>query len=102
MVKPGGTGRPMRHISARFAPLPPTRGFMPPLPSVFVLPNKYTYFPLGLEAWVFGLEAWVLGLAFFAVFFFAITVSVVFLSRCDHDHDVGLSGLPRLLRNKLR
>ena len=28
MVKPGGTGRPMRHISARFAPLPPSSGFI--------------------------------------------------------------------------
>src|SRR5919112_4319690 len=41
MVNPGGTGRPIRHISARFAPLPPSSGFIVPLPSVF-LPNRYT------------------------------------------------------------
>src|SRR6476646_2520323 len=44
MVKPGGTGKPMRLISARFAPLPPSSGFMLPLPSAFLLPNRYTYF----------------------------------------------------------
>src|SRR6187431_1044719 len=33
----------MRHISARFAPLPPSSGFIEPLPSVF-FPNRYTYF----------------------------------------------------------
>jgi len=33
MVKPGGTGRPMRVISARFAPLPPRMGFMLASPS---------------------------------------------------------------------
>jgi hypothetical protein len=36
IVNPGGTGRPMRHISARFAPLPPSSGFIVPLPSVFL------------------------------------------------------------------
>src|SRR6185436_210647 len=49
MVKPGGTGSPMRHISARFAPLPPSSGFIWPLPSVF-LPNKYTNLPDFLPA----------------------------------------------------
>src|SRR5262245_52060417 len=44
MVKPGGTGNPMRHISARLAPLPPSSGFIVPLPSVFV-PKRYTYLP---------------------------------------------------------
>src|SRR5579859_4921716 len=34
----------MRVISARFAPLPPKRAFMEPLPSAFLLPNTYTYF----------------------------------------------------------
>src|SRR3954465_5305185 len=43
MVKPDGTGSPMRPISARFAPLPPSSGFIDPLPSV-LRPNKYTYF----------------------------------------------------------
>src|SRR5215471_12315719 len=44
MVKPGGTGSPMRDISARFAPLPPSSGFIEPFPSAFLLPNMYTYF----------------------------------------------------------
>jgi hypothetical protein len=44
MVKPGGTGRPMRVISARFAPLPPRRAFMEPSPSARPLPQVYTYF----------------------------------------------------------
>ena len=39
IVNPGGTGSPMRHISARFAPLPPRSGFIVPLPSVF-RPNR--------------------------------------------------------------
>src|SRR6266536_3551376 len=33
IVNPGGTGRPRRVISARFAPLPPSRSFMLVLPS---------------------------------------------------------------------
>jgi hypothetical protein len=49
MVKPGGTGSPMRLISARFAPLPPSSGFMEPLPSAFLLPNRYTYLRAYLE-----------------------------------------------------
>src|SRR3954454_24156871 len=44
MVKPGGTGSPMRLISARLAPFPPSSGFMVPLPAAFLLPNEYTYF----------------------------------------------------------
>jgi hypothetical protein len=40
MVKPGGTGRPMRAISARFAPLPPSSGFIVVLPSAVLLPNR--------------------------------------------------------------
>src|SRR6188508_3089855 len=49
MVKPAGTGRPMRHISARLAPLPPSSGFIVPLPSVF-LPKRYTNLPDGVFA----------------------------------------------------
>src|ERR1700704_3448266 len=44
IVKPGGTGRPAFVISARPAPLPPSRSFMLRLPSAFPLPKKYTYF----------------------------------------------------------
>ena len=39
MVKPGGTGRPSRVISARLAPLPPRRSFWSMLPWV----KSYTY-----------------------------------------------------------
>src|SRR5688572_20742825 len=65
MVKPGGTGRPMRHISARFAPLPPSSGFIVPLPSVF-FPNAYTYFPAAFGA---ALAALFFTEAFFATLF---------------------------------
>src|SRR4026209_2937090 len=76
MVKPGGTGSPMRHISARFAPLPPSSGFIVPLPSVF-FPNWYTYLPD-----VFGFAVVVaLGRTLFFVFavvFVAVFVAVFF------------------------
>jgi hypothetical protein len=64
MVNPGGTGSPMRHISARFAPLPPSSGFIVPLPSVF-LPKRYTYFPavFAFAAEAFGFRLWALGRA---------------------------------------
>src|SRR5215472_15449383 len=53
MVKPGGTGRPRLAISARFAPLPPSRFFICALPSALPSPNVKTHFPLcdaGLDA----------------------------------------------------
>ena len=40
IVNPGGTGSPMLVISARFAPLPPSKSFILTLPSVFPLPKK--------------------------------------------------------------
>src|SRR5262245_51165236 len=43
MVKPAGTGRPIRHISARLAPLPPSSSFCLPVPSADFPPKKYTY-----------------------------------------------------------
>ena len=39
MVKPAGTGTPIRFISARLAPLPPSRFFISALPSAFPSPN---------------------------------------------------------------
>src|SRR5439155_17777290 len=42
-VKPGGTGKPARHISANPAPLPPRMSFIFPSPSVDA-PKEYTYF----------------------------------------------------------
>jgi hypothetical protein len=40
MVKPEGTVMPSRHISARLAPLPPSRFFIAAAPSVRELPNR--------------------------------------------------------------
>src|SRR5262245_52652073 len=42
MVKPAGTGTPSRVISARFAPLPPSRLRCDALPSARPAPKKYT------------------------------------------------------------
>ena len=39
MVKPGGTGMPILHISARLAPLPPSSSFILPSPSAVVPPK---------------------------------------------------------------
>src|ERR1700744_3319148 len=46
MVKPGGTGRPSEAISARLAPLPPSRLRIAPVPSVDSGPNAYTHFAI--------------------------------------------------------
>jgi hypothetical protein len=43
MVKPGGTTMPSRHISAKLAPLPPSRFFMEASPSVLEEPKQYKY-----------------------------------------------------------
>src|SRR3954447_12819017 len=40
MVNPGGTGTPMLVISARFAPLPPSRFFISLFPSALPPPKK--------------------------------------------------------------
>src|SRR5687768_11820941 len=45
MVKPGGTGMPILHISARLAPLPPSSSFILPSPSAVLPPKEYTYLP---------------------------------------------------------
>ena len=39
MVKPGGTGTPIKFISARFAPFPPSRLFISALPSAIPFPK---------------------------------------------------------------
>src|SRR6185503_20589961 len=44
MVNPGGTGRPALAISARLAPLPPSRSRSVRSPSDLAPPKKYTYF----------------------------------------------------------
>src|SRR6185503_20230462 len=73
----------MRHISARFAPLPPSSGFIDPLPSVF-FPNRYTYLPdVFAFVVVFG-RALFFAAVFFAVFFAIRTRSPLLLR-----HDLG-------------
>jgi hypothetical protein len=42
IVKPGGTGSPILLISARLAPLPPSRAFMVRSPSAVPFPKRYT------------------------------------------------------------
>src|SRR6476469_1453940 len=59
MVKPGGTGRPRLAISARFAPLPPSRLRMSALPS----PKVNTHLPDFAESGA-GLLATILGADF--------------------------------------
>lgn len=43
MVNPGGTGTPIRVISARLAPFPPSRLFCSRVPSAPPPPKKYTH-----------------------------------------------------------
>src|SRR5512133_410604 len=43
MVNPGGTGIPILVISARFAPLPPSRSFHSRVPSARPSPKKKTF-----------------------------------------------------------
>src|SRR5438045_7777271 len=45
MVKPGGTGRPRFAISARLAPLPPSKSRISALPSARPSPNVNTHLP---------------------------------------------------------
>src|SRR4051794_15878420 len=45
MVKPGGTGSPRLAISARLAPLPPSKSRNPALPSALPSPKLYTHLP---------------------------------------------------------
>src|SRR5262249_39959122 len=44
MVKPGGTGNPRFAISARFAPLPPSKSRIAALPSALPSPKVKTHF----------------------------------------------------------
>src|ERR1043166_598918 len=50
MVKPGGTGSPRLAISARPAPLPPSRFFISARPSALPPPKAKTHLPLGARA----------------------------------------------------
>src|ERR1700694_3601611 len=50
MVKPGGTGRPRLAISARLAPLPPSKSRRPALPSALPSPKVNTHLPDFVES----------------------------------------------------
>src|ERR1700719_718647 len=50
MVKPGGTGSPRFAISARLAPLPPSRSRITALPSALPPPKEYTHLAAGALA----------------------------------------------------
>src|SRR5262245_6508877 len=52
MMKPGGTGSPKLVISARLAPLPPSRSFRSLLPSA----KSYTYFSVTVPAFHHNLD----------------------------------------------
>ena len=44
IVNPGGTGKPIEVISARFAPFPPSNSFLVASPSVLEAPQQYVIF----------------------------------------------------------
>src|SRR3954447_20902479 len=66
MVKPGGTGRPRLAISARLAPLPPSRSRISALPSALPSPNVNTHLPALAATGAALLEAALLGAGFTA------------------------------------
>src|ERR1700730_2480760 len=71
MVKPGGTGRPRLAISARVAPLPPSKSRNPALPSALPSPNVNTHLP-ALTPSAAGLRATVLGAGLAGLVFSAL------------------------------
>src|ERR1700738_1293010 len=75
MVKPGGTGSPKLAISARLAPLPPSKSRRPALPSALPSPNVNTHLP-DFAASAAGLRATTLltgfGAGLAGVFFSAV------------------------------
>src|ERR1700736_6420191 len=71
MVKPGGTGRPRLAISARLAPLPPSRSRRPALPSALPSPNVNTHLP-DFAASTAGLLAAAFGAGLAGLFFRAL------------------------------
>ena len=81
IVIPGGTGSPALVISARLAPLPPSRSRSVRSPSALPPPKKYTYFPAraaGFFAAVFfagALAARATTFFAFVAFFFAMSVA---------------------------
>src|SRR5882672_2154655 len=71
MVKPGGTGRPRLAISARLAPLPPSRSRISALPSALPSPKVKTHLP-DFAASAAGLAAAGFGAALAGLFFNAL------------------------------
>src|ERR1700721_4690846 len=71
MVKPGGTGRPRLAISARLAPLPPSKSRNPALPSALPSPNVNTHLP-DFAASAAGLLAAAFGAGLAGLFFRAL------------------------------
>src|SRR3979411_397318 len=71
MVKPGGTGRPRLAISARLAPLPPSRSRRPALPSALPSPNVNTHLP-DFAVSAAGLAAAILPASLAGLFFGAL------------------------------
>src|ERR1035441_8602769 len=63
MVNPGGTGSPRLAISARLAPLPPSKSRNPALPSALPSPKVNTHLP-DFAASVAGLPATILPAGF--------------------------------------
>src|SRR4051794_6937615 len=68
MVKPGGTGRPRLAISARLAPLPPSRSRISALPSALPSPNVNTHLPALAATGAALVGAALLGAGFTATF----------------------------------
>src|SRR6266481_5460723 len=64
MVKPGGTGRPRLAISARLAPLPPSKSRRPAFPSALPSPKVNTHLPDFAAATAAGLRAATLRMGF--------------------------------------
>src|SRR3984957_13058051 len=71
IVKPGGTGRPRLAISARLAPLPPSKSRRPALPSALPSPNVNTHLP-DFAASAAGLAAATLAAGLAALFLSAL------------------------------
>src|SRR5581483_9843265 len=68
MVKPGGTGKPRLAISARLAPLPPSRSRISERPSALPSPKVKTHLLAGTFAGALLAGAFLAGAAFAATF----------------------------------
>src|ERR1017187_7303976 len=91
MVNPGGTGTPMLVISARFAPLPPSRFFMSLFPSALPPPKKYTRLMRFPAAWGLALDLVALGVR--ALVGFLVLFPVFYLVALEARALVGFMAL---------